>query len=118
MAAALHDAPSWGQQNHGHAGGQGHPGGGGAAEQDGVAFVRRAAGNLLFVAEHQGAVGGAVAAAGLAAGQSEESHLAERCETCGGARLEIQSSIGPEDIRVPFKIGQTGLTAVCVCACV
>lgn len=87
MAAALH-APQRGQHSHSQGRSQGHPGGGGAAELDRVALVRRAAFDFLLVGEQQGAVGGGVAAGGLAAPQRAESHIGERRERCGDTRVK------------------------------
>lgn len=108
VAAALHDAPHGGQRDHSQPGGQGHPGGGGAAQHDGVALVRRAAVDFLFVAEQQGAVGGGVAAGGLTATQREESHVGDPGESCGDTRERLAGAprfrgVGAEHILLLFK---------------
>lgn len=121
MAAALHDAaPHRGQHSHSQSRCQGHPGGGGATELDGVALVRRAACDFIFVGEHQGAVGGGVAGGGLTATQHAESHIGERRESCGDTRVirtDVKKCtrcsesrlnfdcIGREDILLLFKLG-------------
>lgn len=70
-----HASPHGGQESCTNSGAERHLGGWGAAELDGVALVRGAAGNFPLVGDgHQGAIGGRIAVCGLAAAQCGEAH--------------------------------------------